>query len=94
VERIKETNRSKIMFTNFGLPTKEQWKRIAINAGIAFLTGFSLQLLQVGASITEPTLLLSFDFLLATLKGALYAGGFALYKFILALFEAPQVKQQ
>lgn len=78
------------MFKNFGLPTKEQWKRIAINAGLAFLTGATSYLIAAGATVTEPKLLISLDFVLSTTYGAVTAGIFAVYKFILALFEAPQ----
>ena len=82
------------MFSNFGWPTKEQWKRIALNAFLAFLTGFTGQLMLVGSSVNDPSVVLQYDFIVSTIVGAGTAGLFAVYKFILALFEAPQVKQK
>ncbi len=82
------------MFSNFGLPTKEQWKRIALNAFLAFLTGFTGHLMLVGSSVNDPNVVLQYDFIVSTIVGAGTAGLFAVYKFILALFEAPQVKQK
>lgn len=78
------------MFKNFGFPTAYQWKRLAIHAVGAFLSGFGGYLILAGASLGEPSLLLTLDTVLGIFWGAITAGLASVYNFILYTFEAPQ----
>ncbi len=78
------------MFNNFSFPTAYQWKRIGVNALLAFMAGFTLHLVSVGSSINDPTIILTYDFVASTFVGSITAGTFAVYKFIVSLFEESQ----
>lgn len=78
------------MFNNFSLPTKYQWKRIAVNAVIYFCGTFFALLGFQGYTPTDSSLVQSVDISLSTLLAALAAAGGSTVKFLVALFTASE----
>lgn len=79
------------MFKNFGLPTKYQWERIAVNTVIYFFGSFFslLGFVSVAAAPVTPL-----DVSYSTLFSALMGAGGATLKFLFTLlFEQPQDKK-
>lgn len=80
------------MFSNFGLPTKFQWKRILVNTVIYFIGAFVGLL---GFTAFESGSVNMVDLSVSTFISALVGAAGATVKFVYTLiFEPPVVKEE
>jgi len=77
------------MFSNFGMPTAYQWKRIAVNAAIYFV-GTLVGLL--GFTVSQGTPINVIDISMSTFLAALASASGSTVKFVWTLLFEPSSK--